>query len=286
MHTAAGRGPEPMRFARMTCCPSRCWRARAGHAQPDHALRKTHRFREVRRPGPVGRQRDPAVEQSLTVILGYATLLQESATIDEPERKAVDSIVSESRRIRATLESLSRVSYERGDLPAAISVTELLGDMEQLYRAEFLQRSIEFQVNVAPGCRAFCAERSSCARPFCIACNMPFTPWSASTKRSSRMGPGPFALRRAGKAIWCRSRSATPGPAFSTRARLRPLCSRTGRRRDTRHWSQPLRLHPARSERPDPSQKPRTQRRSHHSRPAGGMGSAAEAAMGLRFASP
>ena len=87
----------------------------------------------------------------LTVILGYATLLQESAAFDEQDRKAVDSIVSESRRIRATLESLSRVSYERGDLPAAVSVTELLADMEQLYRSEFLQRAIEFQVNVAPG---------------------------------------------------------------------------------------------------------------------------------------
>ena len=87
----------------------------------------------------------------LTVILGYATLLQESAAFDEQDRRAVDSIVSESRRIRATLESLSRVSYERGDLPAAVSVTELLADMEQLYRSEFLQRSIEFHVNVSPG---------------------------------------------------------------------------------------------------------------------------------------
>ncbi len=87
----------------------------------------------------------------LTVILGYATLLEESAALDPQDRKAVASIVSESRRIRSTLESLSRVSRSHADLPAAISVAELLSDMEQLYRTEFLQRSIEFHVTVAPG---------------------------------------------------------------------------------------------------------------------------------------
>ncbi len=87
----------------------------------------------------------------LTVILGYASLLQESASLDAHDRKAVESIVNEARSIRSTLQSLSRVSHVRSDQPAAISVTELLSDMEQLYRPEFLHRSIEFQVNVAPG---------------------------------------------------------------------------------------------------------------------------------------
>jgi signal transduction histidine kinase len=87
----------------------------------------------------------------LTVILGFASLLQESASLDAQDRKAIESIVNEARSIRSTLESLSRVSHAHSDQPAAISVSELLSDMEQLYRPEFLQRSIEFQVNVAPG---------------------------------------------------------------------------------------------------------------------------------------
>jgi two-component system NtrC family sensor kinase len=87
----------------------------------------------------------------LTVILGYASLLQESSALESHDLKAVDSIVIEARSIRSTLESLSRVSHARSDQPAAISDSELLADMEQLYRPEFLQRSIEFQVNVAPG---------------------------------------------------------------------------------------------------------------------------------------
>ncbi|HEY1806733.1 MAG TPA: histidine kinase dimerization/phospho-acceptor domain-containing protein [Terracidiphilus sp.] len=87
----------------------------------------------------------------LTVILGYASLLQESTALESHDRKAVDAIVNEARSIRSTLQSLSRVSHVHSDQPAAISVTELLSDMEQLYRPEFLQRSIEFQVNVAPG---------------------------------------------------------------------------------------------------------------------------------------
>jgi signal transduction histidine kinase len=87
----------------------------------------------------------------LTVILGYASLLQESPSLDTHDRKAVEAIVNEARSIRSTLQSLSRVSRAPSGQPAAISVTELLADMEQLYRPEFLQRSIEFQVNVAPG---------------------------------------------------------------------------------------------------------------------------------------
>ncbi len=87
----------------------------------------------------------------LTVILGYATLLEESSTLDPQDRKAIVSIVEEARRIRSTLESLSRVSREHADQPSAISVGELLADIEQLYRTEFLQRSIEFQVSVAQG---------------------------------------------------------------------------------------------------------------------------------------
>ena len=87
----------------------------------------------------------------LTVILGYATLLEESSAIESQDRKAVNAIISESRRIRSTLESLQRVARSHADLPAAISVSELLADMEQLYRTEFLQRSIEFHVRVAPG---------------------------------------------------------------------------------------------------------------------------------------
>jgi len=86
----------------------------------------------------------------LTVILGYGTLLEESAALADHDRKAVTAIVTEARRIRSTLESLSRVSREHADLPSAISVAELLADIEQLYRADFVQRSIEFQVNIDP----------------------------------------------------------------------------------------------------------------------------------------
>jgi len=87
----------------------------------------------------------------LTVILGYSTLLEQSSSLDANDRKAVSAIVAEARRIRSTIESLSRVSREHADLPSAISVGELLADIEQLYRIDFLQRSIDFQVKVAPG---------------------------------------------------------------------------------------------------------------------------------------
>ncbi len=96
----------------------------------------------------------------LTVILGYAALLEESPSLEGHDRKAVSTIIGEARRIRDTLESLSRVSREHADLPSAVSVTELLTDMEQLYRPEFLLRSIDFKVTVAPGLpRVKCGEQ-------------------------------------------------------------------------------------------------------------------------------
>ncbi len=86
----------------------------------------------------------------LTVILGYASLLDETATLDPQDRKGVESILIEARHMRSTLESLSRIARPNSDELAAVSVTELLADLEELHRAEFLQRSIEFRLNIAP----------------------------------------------------------------------------------------------------------------------------------------
>lgn len=87
----------------------------------------------------------------LTVILGYASLLEETVQAGSPERKGVESILTESRRMRSTLESLARISRPQADQLAAVSVSDMLADMGQLYRNDFLQRSIEFRMNIAPG---------------------------------------------------------------------------------------------------------------------------------------
>jgi signal transduction histidine kinase len=86
----------------------------------------------------------------LTVILGYASLLDETAALDPQDRKGVESILIEARHMRSTLESLSRIARPNSDELAAVSVSELLSDMEELHRAEFLQHSIEFRLNIAP----------------------------------------------------------------------------------------------------------------------------------------
>jgi signal transduction histidine kinase len=86
----------------------------------------------------------------LTVILGYASLLEETSSLEPQERKGVDAILTEARRMRSTLESLSRISRPHGGQLTAVSVSELLADMEQLHRTEFLHRSIEFRLSVAP----------------------------------------------------------------------------------------------------------------------------------------
>jgi signal transduction histidine kinase len=87
----------------------------------------------------------------LTVILGYASLLEEAHSLDPSERKGIDAILTEARRMRSTLESLSRISRPQDGHLAPVSVAELLTDMERLHGPEFLRRSIEFRVKIAPG---------------------------------------------------------------------------------------------------------------------------------------
>jgi signal transduction histidine kinase len=86
----------------------------------------------------------------LTVILGYASLLDETEYLNPQAHKAIEAILTEARHMRLTLESLARISRPQGDQVAAISVTELLNDLEQLHRSEFVQRSIDFRVHIAP----------------------------------------------------------------------------------------------------------------------------------------
>ena len=86
----------------------------------------------------------------LTVILGYASLLEDGPRLDEHQRKAIEAILTEARQMRTTLQSLSHVARAPVGPRSAISVLELLEDMEHLHRNEFLQRSIHFRLNVSP----------------------------------------------------------------------------------------------------------------------------------------
>ncbi len=96
----------------------------------------------------------------LTVILGYASLLEDAPRLELQDRKAVNSILGAARTMRSTLESLHRVSRAPGNQLSAVSVTELLVDMERLHRSELLQRSIEFRLNIAPDLpRVLCHEQ-------------------------------------------------------------------------------------------------------------------------------
>jgi C4-dicarboxylate-specific signal transduction histidine kinase len=84
----------------------------------------------------------------LTVILGYASLLEATPAMNAQERKGIEAILTEARNMRSTLENLSRMSRTQGDQYTAISVTELLNDMEQLHRSEFLHRNIDFRLQI------------------------------------------------------------------------------------------------------------------------------------------
>jgi signal transduction histidine kinase len=86
----------------------------------------------------------------LTVILGYASLLEDMPHLDAQGRKGIEAILTEARHMRATLGSLSRIARAPTAQLATISVSEMLEDLEQLHRSEFQHRSIEFRLNIAP----------------------------------------------------------------------------------------------------------------------------------------
>ena len=140
----------------------------------------------------------------LTVILGYASLLEGTDSLDAHERKGVQSILTEARRMRSTLESLTRVSRTQSDQLAAVSVAEMLADMEQLHRSEFLERSISSASVLLLRCPGFCAALSSCGRLCCIVCSIPFRQLRTRVRLSPGRNRRPFALKRPAKAAWCR----------------------------------------------------------------------------------
>jgi signal transduction histidine kinase len=86
----------------------------------------------------------------LTVILGYSALLEDSVQ-GGPERRGVEAISIEARRMKTMLERLSRFSRLGTERFHSFSVTDLIGDVEQLLRTDFLRYSIEFRTAVETG---------------------------------------------------------------------------------------------------------------------------------------
>jgi signal transduction histidine kinase len=85
----------------------------------------------------------------LTVILGYSALLEESLKSPQDSRSA-EAITQEGRRMKAILERLSRFSRLSTERFSAFSVADLIADVEQLHRIDFLRHSIEFRSTVSP----------------------------------------------------------------------------------------------------------------------------------------
>ena len=85
----------------------------------------------------------------LTVILGYAALLEDVAGLTAEERQGVELILAEARRMRATLASLGRAGVAPAEPHTLISFSDLFADLEQIYQLEFRQRSIDFFVKTA-----------------------------------------------------------------------------------------------------------------------------------------
>jgi len=83
----------------------------------------------------------------LTVILGYSALLEESAGISN-ESRAAEAIGSEAKRMKSILARLSRFSRISTERFNSFAVADLISDIEQMHRTDFLRHSIEFRLAV------------------------------------------------------------------------------------------------------------------------------------------
>jgi signal transduction histidine kinase len=85
----------------------------------------------------------------LTVILGYSALLEESVPSGIDQRGA-EAISIEARRMKSILERLARFSRLSTERFHSFSIAELVTDIEQMLRTDFLRHSVEFRLTVEP----------------------------------------------------------------------------------------------------------------------------------------
>ena len=83
----------------------------------------------------------------LTVVLGYSALLEDS-TPAGPDRRGAEAISVEARRMKGILERLSRFSKLSTERFNSFSVADLIVDIEQMHRPDFLRHSIEFRLSI------------------------------------------------------------------------------------------------------------------------------------------
>jgi nitrogen-specific signal transduction histidine kinase len=85
----------------------------------------------------------------LTVILGYAQLLEEGAA-SAHEQRAADAILTEARRMKGLLERISLFTRRTSERRITYSIADLMADMEQLHRVDFLRYAIDFRIFFSP----------------------------------------------------------------------------------------------------------------------------------------
>jgi signal transduction histidine kinase len=83
----------------------------------------------------------------LTVILGYSALIEETVP-GGVESRGAEAITVEARRMKGILERLSRFSRLSTERFNSFSVVDLITDIEQMHRPDFLRHSIEFRLTV------------------------------------------------------------------------------------------------------------------------------------------
>jgi signal transduction histidine kinase len=87
----------------------------------------------------------------LTVILGYSALLEDATAHSSslsPDGRAAETISLEARRMKSILARLSRFSRITTERFNSFAIADLISDIEQMHRTDFLRHSIEFRLAV------------------------------------------------------------------------------------------------------------------------------------------
>ena len=211
----------------------------------------------------------------LTVVLGYASLLEETSTLDAQDRKAVESILAEAaqyarprwRAWRASpgLTATSRLRFQWPSCSPTWASCIALSSSAAI---------IEFRLSIAPALpRVLCSAqqlRQACSH--CLQFAMDAVEGTLLQVRLQlcplrlpAQSRRPFAWKPPARATWCRFWSAHPGPGFPNPERaFDPFAHRRSPRGNRQPGTEPLRHHPPRQQRPRLGREPGAPGRSHH----------------------
>ena len=120
----------------------------AANRQNDYLLRRMMQSEKLAGLGHLAGGVAHELNNPLTVVMGYAELLEENDA-DERSRRNASVIRREARRMKQIIESLVRFSKPSPSEQSSVSIEQLLLDIERLRRTDLDRKGIDFRLKIA-----------------------------------------------------------------------------------------------------------------------------------------